>query len=1167
MKQWIFIILSALLVLPAAADFRFGQDLYNDGLYDEAIAELERVIALSPTSLEAQQSLFLIGESYRAQQNFARAEDAYRRLWEGYPMNSFKDKILYYLGLVQFQQKKYPAAAANFSELLTSFPLSEFAGSALGYSLQASYYDGDYNQVIVNARKYEKNYASNPALPDVLLWKAKAYFANNIPAEGRKTLDTIIAEYPNAPAQWQAFELQMELLQQESGVQATIDELSKRLQEEIPRAFEERLRATLVDLYLQQKQYRPANIELAKLINKFNNSANLDGYLIAKCKADMELGMYQDVVTMQSSQRAVFKESPLKDLFAYYGAAAQIALQHFEPAQQQLDILLQSTANDSVRAISTVLLGSLKEKLGRQREAVEIYQSQLGSPYIAHEEILFHIGSIYFHSFGQYSTALNYYRQIVSSSADPLYQGQAAYQAALCLEQMNDFSAALQQLQGIALARIPDESLRTKIERKTTYYRSYRLQNYQQAFGSLLDALYRYLDTSDKPALQQQLIRILAQDLKAYDQALAVADGAAKPQIQYERAKIYLQLAQRQMFESRTADAAESLKQVNLIVSELDTAQHDKWIRELQIKRRLINETFTPAFIAEMNEYINRYPATEAANEFRLTLGQHLMPTDPVAAVVLFEALQLVPAIQADAFYQAKIDAAEYYYSNDDDARALELYRMADQRIKLSQPQVYFHYAVVLNESGQTEQAIDKLAFLINNADEFEGFDSTIAYFTRILRAASRYEEAIKYQMLIPTNRRSDEFYRTLSGDYLALGNKEKAKESLMYIVEKNEEILADLAQLQLDTGDLVMAAYSYGELNKLDATNLYYIDRLGHIAFLQQRYLDAAVQYKKIVDKLGNTFESYDNIAALAKENIIALYRVQNRPKAEKLTKQFKKQLDETALNEIALNEAIYYQDIELKTAKKLYGKLLKKENLDESIAMQAHFWRGVMYLKNKENDAALADFQQVTKAQDAHLRNQAYLKLGTINFTQENYDQALADYFYVIQNDDQGDLAKDAARNFAFVAKRLEQWQKAVSAYEIILERWGDTGLQAETIFDIAFCHYRDKKYSNAVEMFRNAVSLLPTDLQKAEAQYWLGESYYGMDLYETAITEFLKVSYNYPAITDWAASAELRAGECYMKMRQFAKAKTIFQRVISKFGAGSNYGQQAQEHLRNL
>jgi hypothetical protein len=35
----------------------------------------------------------------------------------------------------------------------------------------------------------------------------------------------------------------------------------------------------------------------------------------------------------------------------------------------------------------------------------------------------------------------------------------------------------------------------------------------------------------------------------------------------------------------------------------------------------------------------------------------------------------------------------------------------------------------------------------------------------------------------------------------------------------------------------------------------------------------------------------------------------------------------------------------------------------------------------------------------------------------------------------------------------------------------------------------------------------------------------------------------------------------------MRQFAKAKTIFQRVVSKFGAGSNYGQQAQEHLRNL
>lgn len=76
-----------------------------------------------------------------------------------------------------------------------------------------------------------------------------------------------------------------------------------------------------------------------------------------------------------------------------------------------------------------------------------------------------------------------------------------------------------------------------------------------------------------------------------------------------------------------------------------------------------------------------------------------------------FEALQQVPGIDSDRYFQAKITAAEFYYAADNDARALALYRLADHQIKLSQPQVYFHYAVVLNESGATDDAIDKLAF------------------------------------------------------------------------------------------------------------------------------------------------------------------------------------------------------------------------------------------------------------------------------------------------------------------------------------------------------------------------------------------------------------------------------------------------------------------------
>ena len=48
MKKMIFILLIA-LTASLWSDLNFGKGLYNDGLYEEAIKEFERVIAYSPT--------------------------------------------------------------------------------------------------------------------------------------------------------------------------------------------------------------------------------------------------------------------------------------------------------------------------------------------------------------------------------------------------------------------------------------------------------------------------------------------------------------------------------------------------------------------------------------------------------------------------------------------------------------------------------------------------------------------------------------------------------------------------------------------------------------------------------------------------------------------------------------------------------------------------------------------------------------------------------------------------------------------------------------------------------------------------------------------------------------------------------------------------------------
>jgi tetratricopeptide (TPR) repeat protein len=138
---------------------------------------------------------------------------------------------------------------------------------------------------------------------------------------------------------------------------------------------------------------------------------------------------------------------------------------------------------------------------------------------------------------------------------------------------------------------------------------------------------------------------------------------------------------------------------------------------------------------------------------------------------------------------------------------------------------------------------------------------------------------------LIPEDKRTDSFYLTLADDYLQIDDKEKAKEALMHIIEKSYDTLFNLGMLQFKTGEYEIAKYTFGELSKKNKKNLKNYEMLGKIAFIQEEFLEAAVNYKKIVDKLGKNFSNYNGITQIAKENIIALYRIANRPKAETIT------------------------------------------------------------------------------------------------------------------------------------------------------------------------------------------------------------------------------------------------------------------------------------------
>ena len=81
---WQLLIL-LLITANLFGDFQFAKELYDDGLYDEAIKEFQKVVSDYPTSKEAEESLFYIGKSYREQGRYGLAEKNINQIWQGYP--------------------------------------------------------------------------------------------------------------------------------------------------------------------------------------------------------------------------------------------------------------------------------------------------------------------------------------------------------------------------------------------------------------------------------------------------------------------------------------------------------------------------------------------------------------------------------------------------------------------------------------------------------------------------------------------------------------------------------------------------------------------------------------------------------------------------------------------------------------------------------------------------------------------------------------------------------------------------------------------------------------------------------------------------------------------------------------------------------------------------
>lgn len=123
------------------------------------------------------------------------------------------------------------------------------------------------------------------------------------------------------------------------------------------------------------------------------------------------------------------------------------------------------------------------------------------------------------------------------------------------------------------------------------------------------------------------------------------------------------------------------------------------------------------------------------------------------------------------------------------------------------------------------------------------------------------------------------------------------------------------------------------------------------------------------------------------------------------------------------------------------------------------------------------------------------------------------------------------------------------------------GDPQVEYQTAFDAL----KQGRYDESSRLFAQFLRNNPDHDLADNAQYWLGESYYVTQNYETALQTFRAMTERYPD-GDKSADAELKIGYCLYELGQYASAQQALQNVVTRY-SGSTVARLAESRLRAL
>ena len=125
--------------------------------------------------------------------------------------------------------------------------------------------------------------------------------------------------------------------------------------------------------------------------------------------------------------------------------------------------------------------------------------------------------------------------------------------------------------------------------------------------------------------------------------------------------------------------------------------------------------------------------------------------------------------------------------------------------------------------------------------------------------------------------------------------------------------------------------------------------------------------------------------------------------------------------------------------------------------------------------------------------------------------------------------------------------------------------SGASEQATYDAGMAALRSGNYDKAVSTFREVVTNYPTGDLAANAQFWMGESYYTKGDLESAVTAYRKVLADWPGSRK-APDAMVKLGFSLSDLKRTGEARSTLEEVVRKY-PGTSAAQLAADRLKRL